>query len=79
MASNASQQSRPGTGSVTLTLDDATELNLDEIEEVASVIAKSFQIQFQKSTGMLETGISPAYNEVRDWNLVFAVTFQNKI
>ena len=64
---------RPGTGSVTLTLDDATELNyLDEIEEVASVIAKSFQIQFQEiNWNARVSGISPAYNEVRDWNLVF--------
>ena len=64
---------RPGTGSVTLTLDDATELNyLDEIEEVASVIAKSFQVQFQEiNWNARVSGISPAYNEVRDWNLVF--------
>ena len=39
----------PGTGSVSLSLDDAAELKyLDEIEEVASVIAKSFQVQFQE-------------------------------
>ena len=62
----------PGTGSVTLTLDDATELKyLDEIEEVASVIAKSFQVQFQDvNWNARVSGISPAYNEVREWNLV---------
>ena len=62
----------PGTGSVTLTLDDATELKfLDEIDEVASVIAKSFQVQFQDiNWNARVSGISPAYNEVREWNLV---------
>ena len=56
-----------------LTLDDATELKyLDEIEEVASVIAKSFQVQFQEiNWNARVSGISPAYNEVRDWNLVY--------
>ena len=63
----------PGTGSVSLTLDDAVELKyLDEIEEVASVIAKSFQVQFQEMNWNARvSGISPAYNEVRDWNLVY--------
>ena len=63
----------PGTGSVSLTLDDAAELKyLDEIEEVASVIAKSFQVQFQEMNWNARvSGISPAYNEVRDWNLVY--------
>ena len=63
----------PGTGSVSLTLDDAAELEyLDEIEEVASVIAKSFQVQFQEMNWNARvSGISPAYNEVRDWNLVY--------
>ena len=63
----------PGTGSVSLSLDDAAELKyLDEIEEVASVIAKSFQVQFQEMNWNARvSGISPAYNEVRDWNLVY--------
>ena len=63
----------PGTGSVSLSLDDAAELRyLDEIEEVASVIAKSFQVQFQEMNWNARvSGISPAYNEVRDWNLVY--------
>ena len=63
----------PGTGSVNLTLEDAKDLGFAKgVEGVASVIAKTLQIQYlEANTSARVSGVTPEYNELREWNLLY--------
>lgn len=63
----------PGVGSVNLTLEDAKELGFAEgVDGVASVIAKTLQIQYlEANTSARVSGVTPEYNELREWNLLY--------
>lgn len=62
---------KPGTSSVTLTIEDAEAISgIPEVEKVAPVIAKTFQIQYRDvNWSSRVTGVTPSYHFVRDWNL----------
>jgi putative ABC transport system permease protein len=56
-----------------LTLEDAKDLGFAKgVEGVASVIAKTLQIQYlEANTSARVSGVTPEYNELREWNLLY--------
>ncbi len=69
---NSGRVKKPGTSSVTLTIQDADAIaEIPEIYRVAPVISKTLQIQHRDvNTSSRVNGVTPSYHLVREWDLI---------